>query len=660
MDSDKKQNILEKQLKTLGQKVRIDILKKLKHSPLPLSFSKLQKEILGNDITSVNLSFHLNTLKKSQLIQSSDDGYSITILGEQIIERILSIEQILNKQNRTLMIRTSKYSKETFEINKIEEYLVNEGELEPYLARQIAHEVEERLSKTNIEYMTAPLMREYINAILLENGLEEVRHKLTRLGSPPFEVFKLFNSEGMEITPKNFIKRLGSDVSEQFLLLNLLPKNLADLYLSGEIALLNLDYWGLRPLSLYINSENLIRYLFKKNSNFPHKIENMKDYIRIILKFLEFLQQLKQYYSEDLLLGDFNNHFGSYLDFPEIISSNFSFLSSQILQFNKIVNDGKSHLSIEFNYYGNSNQKSSNQIQFDKNFLNSLSIESKNHITPLLNFKLSKELPSDLENDIIKNLLKTYDKDKLIFYHNDCTRLLNSSLVQIPKPEEDLIILDKILINLHMISVEAKQNDDLFIDLLQHKLNSVFELFKIKECLVQKKLNSIRQWDSVVKEIYNNNCNEVFRNSIKSISFYGLNEAILNHCGIELDRTKKSEDFALKILLLIRKLIEERNQLTNSNFVLSQPHRDSFLKATWVDNKTQDRPIINEYSTEIIRSNSNLPLRKKISLFKKFEKIINGGTLFIEKKPDDLSFQEYVKILFQSDINKFSVRDSLL
>jgi len=60
-----------------------------------------------------------------------------------------------------------------------------------FLARKITREVEERLAKTNIEYLTAPLMREYINAILLENGLEEVRHKLTRLGTPPYEVFKL-------------------------------------------------------------------------------------------------------------------------------------------------------------------------------------------------------------------------------------------------------------------------------------------------------------------------------------------------------------------------------------------------------------------------------------------------------------------------------------
>ncbi|GAH00990.1 unnamed protein product [marine sediment metagenome] len=152
------------------------------------------------------------------------------------MENILSIEQVLNNENKPIMIRTSKYSKEPFNENKIEEYLIREGELEAYLAKKIAREVKDRLFKANVEYLTAPLMREYINAILLESGLEEVRHRLTRLGTPPYEAFKLFNSQEKVITPDKFLKKLGSDVSEQFLLLNLLPKELADLYLSGEIA----------------------------------------------------------------------------------------------------------------------------------------------------------------------------------------------------------------------------------------------------------------------------------------------------------------------------------------------------------------------------------------------------------------------------------------
>jgi anaerobic ribonucleoside-triphosphate reductase len=237
---------------------------------------------------------------------------------------------------------------------------------------------------------------------------------------------------------------------------------------------------------------------------------------------------------------------------------------------------------------------------------------------------------------------------------------LNSSLIQISEPENDSVILDKILINLHMISVEAKQNDDSFFNLLQNKMNSVFELFEIKEKLVSTKLKSIKKWESIVKKIYKTDNSEVLGKSIKSISFFGLNEAVLNHCGIELDRTKNSEEFALKTLVLMKNLIEEKNQCKNSNYILSQPHRDSYIRDSWFEGMTDVNPKVNEYSTNIIRTNSNLSLEKKMSLFKKFEKIVDGGTLFIEKIPDEMTIQEYIKTLFQSKIEKFSLRDIVI
>ena len=205
MNSDKISEILEQQLKTLGQKIRIDILKKLNDCNDSISFSMLQKKVLSTTSNSKNLSFHLNVLKKSDLITTNEYGYSITELGKKILINILEIEQILSVQNNSIMIRTSKYSKEIFDNNKIVEYLIREGELDKYLASQIAQEVKERLSNINIKYLTAPLMREYISAILLENGLEQVRHKLTRLGTPPYEAYKLF--ENNRINPENFIKK---------------------------------------------------------------------------------------------------------------------------------------------------------------------------------------------------------------------------------------------------------------------------------------------------------------------------------------------------------------------------------------------------------------------------------------------------------------------
>ncbi|MFX1308135.1 MAG: anaerobic ribonucleoside-triphosphate reductase [Promethearchaeota archaeon] len=660
MNTDKNQNILEKQLKTLGQKVRIDLLKKLKNAQTPLSFSKLQKEVIGNDVSSVNLSFHLNTLKKSDLVFSSDEGYSITFLGEQIIDKILSIEQILNKQNQAKMIRTSKYSKELFDASKIEEYLIKEGELERYLARQIAREVEERLSKTNIEYMTAPLMREYINAILLENGLEEVRHKLTRLGTPPFEVFKLFNSHSSKITPKMFIEKLGSDVSEQFLLLNLIPKNLADLYLSGEITLLHLNYWALRPLSLYINTKTLVDYLFKNDTHLKHEIKKIENHSEMIIKFLDLLYLTKQFFSEDLLLGNFNNQFLSLFSLPKAMPFDLHLLISQILRFNNHFNRLKSSLTLDFNYNEKLIEESSNQNLIDEKFLNSLAKQSGDQIQPLLLFEFSKLFPSESENKNIKNQIFNNLKENVILYNKNYSNLLNSIIIQIPNPDEDQIILDKILVNLHMISVEAGQNDDLFLDLLLDKMMSIFKLFDYKEEFVQKKLNSLNQWNSIVTRILDSNPKNIIKNALKSISFFGFNEAVLNHCGIELDRTENSETFALRILSFMKKIIEERNELEGDNFVMSQPHYDSYLQNSWHNGFTQYNRKIKGYSSRLIRSESNLSMNKRIALFQKFQRIIDGGTLFMEKvNADELPLQNFLKILNESKIGAVSLRDCI-
>ncbi|KKN44582.1 hypothetical protein LCGC14_0691540, partial [marine sediment metagenome] len=477
MDSDKKQNTLEKQLKTIGQKTRIEILKKLKHVHFPITFSKLQKQVIDNNLSSVNLSFHLNALKKCDLILSSEEGYTITSMGEQILDKILSIEQIINKETKRKMIRTSKYSKELFDINKIEEYLVNEGELDRFLARQIAHEVEERLSKTNIEYLTAPLMREYINAILLENSLEEVRHKLTRLGTPPYEVLKLFNSSDNGITPDNFINKLGSDVSEQFLLLNLIPKNLADLYLSGEIALLNLNYWSLRPLSMHLNMETLIEYTFQEYHNMPKRFEKGREFTCLILNFTNILYRLKQFYSGELILSDFNKKFLSYFNFSEEKSYLFNLLANQILRFNKFPQDNRIHLSLDFNYDPDYTKDYNTQSSIDLRFLlhlTKIAKDLKNYRNPLCLIDYSKFNNPSLSNPHVNDIFSNIDIKNTIFYNGNCSGSLTSSIIKTLNPNENYLILDKILINLYKISIDARQNDDLFLDLLQEKLDLVF------------------------------------------------------------------------------------------------------------------------------------------------------------------------------------------
>lgn len=662
MDSDKNIDVLEKQLKILGQKIRIDILKKLNVCRNPLSYSMLQKEVLGANPNSVNFSFHLKALKNGNLISSSESGYTLSTLGKQILKNIVSMEQILNDQNKQIMIRTSKYSKEPFNANKIEDYLIKEGQLEKYLAIQISREVKERLSKANIDYLTTPLMREYINAILLENGLEEIRHKLTRLGTPPFEAFSFFDRN---FNPEQFISKLGSDVSEQFLLLNLLPKNLADLYLSGEVALLNLNYWSLRPLGFYLDSKSIVEYITKQSSINLNKLDNNIDFINLIMSFFDILTKFKPYFSEDILLGNFNNSFLSYFDSNKNTSNILNIIISQILKLSNRQYDEKPHLSLEFSFLGKikknnaENSKTHFYNEFLKNLVDQISLNN-DLICPLMLYNYSAFLNSKSESDNLIKVLTSSYRNNVIFYKNNHSNLLNSTLTNVHKlnksdEQRNKIVLDKILINLHMIAKKSNQKDDIFFENLHEKLDSVFEFFVCKKKLVDRKLKSSNHWKKIISEFFEPKNGDWIDESLKSISFFGLNEAVKTHCGIEIDRNVNSEVFSQKVLNFMIDIIDEYNQREHGNYIFTQPHNENYLSNKEYNNKLSLGDETKRYNIDLIRTDSKLSLERKIDLYKKFEKILDGGSIFTCNL-NNLPLLELIEILINSKLNAFSIR----
>jgi len=650
LNSDKNSDVLEKQLKTLGQKIRIDILKKLSLSSNPLSYSILQKEVLGSNPNSVNFSFHLKALKNSDLMYTSNDGYSLSALGGQILKNIVSIEKLLYDQNNTIMIRTSKYSKEPFDSSKIENYLIKEGRIDGHLAKQISKEVEQRLSKANITYLTAPLMREYINGILLENGQEEIRHRLTRLGTPPYA--------------EQFLSKLGSEVSEQFLLLNLLPKNLADMYLSGEIVLLNLNYWSLRPLGFYIDSNSIISYLSKQKLVNLNKLDKPIELIKLCSNFFNVVGKLKPYVSEDILLGNFS-------DFLFKFSSNensealINFLNSEIMNHSNRIYDQKSHLSLEISSSSifEAHNTSNLQISSISDCLGRLfnQVDQNDRFTCpqiVLDYSL---LPNNKSGyDFLRETINSPHSNDIIFSLNNNLSLLNSTLINVNKnitkeEPKSKVVLDKILINLHNIADSSKQNDSLFFENVQEKLTSVFEIFAHKKDLINRRLSTSKDWNKIISDFIKPESISWIDDSLRSVSFFGLNEAIKTHCGIEIDRIENSESFAYNLLVFMKDIINEFNQEHNENYMLTQPHNDNYLSKQWcrIMDNVSNGP--NKYCIDMVRGDSKLSLEKKIQIYKNFEGIVDGGSVFtfnVNNKP----LEELMAQLSYSKVNMFQLK----
>jgi len=226
--------------------VRLHMLKTLEADSA--KYNELMRQIgLDQFKDAGRFAYHLRKLLQSGLvdIDSNTKKYRLTDLGARVLDYYRNIGDFLTKKTRRLEVRRSNLVMEPFDRTKIENFLIKEASLRADLAAQIATEVEERLLSVPVRYLTAPLIREFVNAVLIEKGLEDYRHKLTRLGLPVYDVTSFFEKPG-EVC-ENVKRQAGDATLLQYLLLNALPRDVADAHLSGMIHMNHAPDWCLRP-----------------------------------------------------------------------------------------------------------------------------------------------------------------------------------------------------------------------------------------------------------------------------------------------------------------------------------------------------------------------------------------------------------------------------
>lgn len=139
-----------------------------------------------------------------------------------------------------IKIRTSNDTIEDFDKNKIKETLVRETKTNNEDALKIAEEVKEILTKTPLDYITSPMVREITNAVLLEKGYDTIRNKHTRFGVTSYDIENLVSNgnkdnANMAQNPETIHKYVADEGMKQYTLLNILPKRLADSHLNGDL-----------------------------------------------------------------------------------------------------------------------------------------------------------------------------------------------------------------------------------------------------------------------------------------------------------------------------------------------------------------------------------------------------------------------------------------
>ncbi|MBI3116801.1 MAG: ArsR family transcriptional regulator [Thaumarchaeota archaeon] len=235
---------------------RLEILKILNIKG-PLTYSAL-KSLAGfkSKKESGKFAYHLRKLVRQLLIQLNrqERKYTVTNLGRLVLNLTRQIEEQSLVESGKLYVRTSRQAMEEFNADRILQSLVKEAGMPVELAQKITSETESRLYKFQTQYLTAPLIREMVNALLVEHNLEEYRHKLTRLGIPVYDVTQLLNRAGEDGSDvEGLIHQTGKAVFSEYLLLEQLPRDVADAHLAGDIHISNAGSWGLIPDTIFVD-----------------------------------------------------------------------------------------------------------------------------------------------------------------------------------------------------------------------------------------------------------------------------------------------------------------------------------------------------------------------------------------------------------------------
>lgn len=177
---------------------------------------------------------------------------------------------------RALFVRTSDETLRGWDRSRIVEALIRETFVDRETAEEISLEVESFIRSSRIKTVTAPLIRELVNARLVERGLEDARRLHTRLGTPLYDVEELIvlpNRENANVPhgPEATNLTLAEWIKKEYALLRVFSDQVAEAHLRGDIHLHDLGFVD-RP---YCSGQSLA-YVQKFGLHLPNSLANAK------------------------------------------------------------------------------------------------------------------------------------------------------------------------------------------------------------------------------------------------------------------------------------------------------------------------------------------------------------------------------------------------
>ncbi|MDR0900455.1 MAG: anaerobic ribonucleoside-triphosphate reductase [Methanobrevibacter sp.] len=618
----------------------------------------------------------------SNVLSSIYDGIPTKELKNIVYESLSEIdEETANKYlaNTTLKVRTSRDTIESFDLAKIANTLVKETGASQETAFEIASQVWKELKKLNVEYLTAPMIREMVNTKLVEYGLEDLRKQYTRLGIPVFNITSLIengsrDNANMIHNPESVHKYVADEALKQYALLHMLPSDLADAHMSGDIHIHDLEFFAGRPLNcMQHDIRTFIKYGLKVDgtgdhtsvAGAPNHIETLMNHTGEIMlaaqqnmsggqgmslwnvfvaPFARGLsyEQVKQ--AVQMLVYNLNMAYAARGSQVPFTSMSLEFSVPKFLQ-NETAYGPKGQV---VGTYGDFEEETRMlQRAFTETLLEG-DADGKPHLFPNTIYTLRKEsLTSEYEEDLMRvhqlsakfgtayfaNMLPEYRGQMANYmgcrtclqdnwtgdWDTDCLRTGNLAYVTLNFPRIAYQSRDE---------AEVFEYIDSYIDLSVKALNIRRE--QGLNCLNNYNLLPFLNQE-VEDDIYYR-----IDNSTMSFGFVGLNEMLLSLFGAGID-DPNSNKFGIKVLEHVNKRAEELKKETGLRWsVLQTPAESTAYRFANLDKeKFGDKTILqgssdaNYYTNSShVPVNSDTSLIDKIKIEEQYHNLTAGGHIF--------------------------------
>ena len=561
---------------------RLDILRIL-NSKGPLSYSEL-KTLAGfkSKKESGKFAYHLRKLVKQMLVtlNRSERRYNVTNLGRLILNLTRQIEEQSVIESGKIYVRTSKEMMEEFKPDKILQALVKEAGMPVDLAQKMTSEAEARLYKFQTSYLTAPLIREIVNALLIEHGYEEYRHKLTRIGLPIHDVTQMLKqSTRSDNGVSSLVTQTSKEVFSEYLLLNQLSRDVTDAHLSGDIHISNLGVWGLKPDTVFVNLNSLPTQGIKVKGKLLSsvKINKAENFSDSIANMVLLTTELSKEINVEIAYNNFIEYITSFVD--NKMSSSKDSLVQMFKMISQVVSDDTSpFVSINLNVQKNSKIDDKQLTKLYKLILESY----EEYIQTIAIPKITLILPlSNSQNtEISKKVFTIIKKGGYIAMNTDTKNNfsytgINKSIIK--NSAGGNIILHAVSINLPRLAYESNKDDTYF----RAKVNLILKT-AISALSTRREIIDDMTGKGLLP-LLNINTGIISSQKIPLvINFTGLDEAIYSLLGTK-STSKERGKLAGKIIDTAMEEITNSGKRLGEEFGLSSIVDDSAKRFTNID-----------------------------------------------------------------------------